>query len=134
MMVQARDREAKSKILLVDDEAPLRMLVAATLEGSGYELFEATNGQEGLEIAFREKPDLVLLDVAMPKMDGFEMCRRLKADPATANIVVIMLTAMGQQSDRQKGAEAGADAYFTKPFSPTALLNKINEVLATKKT
>lgn len=133
MMAKARDKEAKRKILLVDDEAPLRMLMATTLEGSGYELFEATNGEEGLEVALREKPDLILLDVAMPKMNGFEVCRRIKSNPATKDTVVIMLTAMSQQSDHQQGEEARADAYFTKPFSPIALLNKINEVLASQK-
>ncbi|MBI4180779.1 MAG: response regulator [Chloroflexi bacterium] len=131
-MAKARDKEARRKILLVDDEAPLRMLMAATLDGSGYQLFEATNGEEGLEVALREKPDLILLDVAMPKMNGFEVCRRIKSDPTTKDTVVIMLTAMSQQSDYNQGKETGADAYFTKPFSPIALLNKIKEVLASQ--
>lgn len=118
------------KILLADDEEPVRALVAATLKNDNrYQLLEARNGMEALELARRERPDLVLLDVVMPHIDGFEVCRQLKADPATRHITVIMLTALAQEADKERGQQVGADGYFTKPFSPLALLNKVDEVL-----
>lgn len=127
-------REGKPKILLVDDEESLRKLVRATLESSAYELLEAADGRQGLEIARRERPALVLLDIAMPGLDGLQVCQQLKGNPATRDTVVIMLTALGQEADRQRGFEAGADDYFTKPFSPIALLNKVNEVLSARQS
>jgi two-component system alkaline phosphatase synthesis response regulator PhoP len=117
------------KIILADDDPTIRLLVNATLRSDEYELIEASNGEEALALAQKEKPDLILLDVAMPKLDGFQVCRQLKSDPATNFIHVIMLTARAQETDRQRGEEAGADDYFTKPFSPLALLDKISDVL-----
>ena len=118
------------RILLVDDEEPVRSLVAATISSDGrYQLLEARDGREALEVACREKPDLILLDILMPGMDGFEVCRRLKASPQMRDTCIIMLTALAQEAERQQGKEAGADDYFTKPFSPTALLRKVEEVL-----
>lgn len=118
------------KILIVDDDPNLRLLVSATLEGDPrYRLLEAGTGETALEIARKEKPDLILLDIAMPGIDGFNVCRTLKADPETRHITVVMLTALGQEADRKRGMDAGADSYFTKPFSPTALLEKVEEVL-----
>lgn len=131
-MAESGDRQTRFKILLADDEAPLRMLVSATLESSRYQLLEAANGKEALEMARREKPHLVLLDVAMPEMNGFEVCRQLKASPETSSITVIMLTAMGQQADRLMGQKVGADDYIVKPFSPSALLSKVDQVLGRK--
>lgn len=131
-MAESGDREIRFKILLADDEAPLRMLVSATLESSRYQLLEAANGKEALEMARREKPHLVLLDVAIPEMNGFEVCRQLKASPETSSITVIMLTAMGQQADRLMGQKVGADDYIVKPFSPSALLSKVDQVLGRK--
>ena len=127
-MAEQGDRKTR-RILLVDDEAPLRLLVSALLEGSSYELLEATDGKEGLELARREKPDLILLDVAMPKIDGFEVCRQVKANPETSGIRIIMLTAMSQVEDRRRGREVGVECYLVKPLSPTALLSKIDELL-----
>lgn len=118
------------KILIVDDEAPVRALVTATIKDeSRYLLLEARDGREALEIARRERPELVFLDILMPGIDGFEVCRQLKADPQTRGLTVIMLTALVQDADQQRAQEVGADGYFTKPFSPTTLLRKVEEVL-----
>ncbi len=117
------------KILIVDDEEYIRELVAATLSGSNYELITAEDGEEALNLARQEHPDLILLDIEMPKKDGYEVCRALKNDPTTSDIVIIMLTAHGQRGDMERGYEVGADDYFVKPFSPTALLRKVEEIL-----
>ena len=118
------------KILIADDRPEVVELIRVTLEGGDYEIVDASDGEETLKKARLEKPDLVLLDVAMPKMDGFEVCRKLKKDPQTKEIPIIMLTAKGQEIDQEKGREVGARDYITKPFSPSALLIKIEEILA----
>ncbi|MCK4419050.1 response regulator [Candidatus Aerophobetes bacterium] len=117
------------KILIADDHPKAVELVRVTLEGRNYEIVDASNGKETLKKARLEKPDLVLLDVVMPKMDGFEVCRKLKKDPQTKEIPIIMLTAKGQAVDKKKGRQIGARDYITKPFSPSALLVKIEEIL-----
>src|SRR5581483_8553073 len=118
------------KILLADDEPAVRRLVTATLaDESRYQILEASDGAEALRLARAERPAMMLLDVNMPEVDGFEVCRALKADPETQGIVVVMLTAMAQVSDRERGVAVGADGFFTKPFSPLALLEKVEEVL-----
>ena len=118
------------KVLLADDEEDILLLVSATLGGDDrYTLALARDGEEALRRAQEEKPDLVFLDVMMPKMDGFEVCRRLKSDKATAQVKVVMLTALAQELDEEKARAAGADYYFSKPFSPTALLDKVEELL-----
>ena len=121
------------KILIVDDEEPLRLLVRATLEdesGEGrYEIIEAADGNEALEVARRERPELVLLDIQMPGLSGLEVCKMLKDDPATSDLMIVMLTAKGQQSDRERGFAAGADDYFAKPFSPLELLQLVDRVM-----
>lgn len=99
-----------------------------TLESEDYEIIEAKDGQAALQLATEHLPTLALLDVAMPGMTGFAVCRALKENPTTAGITVVMLTARAQDSDRQLGEEAGADDYFIKPFSPLALLRKVDEV------
>ena len=119
------------KILLADDEEDILMLVSATLGGDEkYGLILARDGEEALTQAREQKPDLVFLDVMMPKMDGFEVCKILKSDDATSSVKVVMLTALAQEFDKQRADEVGADFYFTKPFSPTALLEKVDELLA----
>ena len=119
------------KLLLADDEEDILMLVSATLGGDDrFSLILARDGEEALARAQSEKPDLVFLDVMMPKMDGFEVCRRLKSDDATSHMKVVMLTALAQEYDRKKAEEVGADFYFTKPLSPTALMEKVDELLA----
>lgn len=119
----------KPKVLVVDDEDNLRKLVLATLESESYDLLEAKDGRQALEIATAERPDLVLLDVGLPELDGYQVCRQLRCNDMTKDAVVVMLTAMGQPADRSRGFDAGADDYFTKPFSPIALLNKVSEVI-----
>ena len=118
------------KILIADDLSEVVELVRVILEGKDYEIVDASNGKEALKKARLEKPDLVLLDIVMPKMDGLEVCRELKKDPQTQDIPVLMLTAKAQETDKEKGRKAGANYYITKPFSPSALLIKIEEILA----
>ena len=120
------------KLLIADDETGIRELVRMTLESDAYDIVEAANGEEAVALARQLHPELVLLDVMMPKVDGFEACRRLKEDPATADIVVVMLTARAQESDRERGRTAGADEYFTKPFSPVALLRLVEQIYSTR--
>src|SRR5215470_15575100 len=120
------------KILIVDDEPHIRMLIGQTLEeleDDGVDFFTAENGEQALEIINEENPQLVFLDVMMPKMNGMEVCRRVKKELALNNVYVILLTAKGQELDRQKGQEVGADLYMTKPFDPEILLKKAKEVL-----
>ena len=117
------------KILLVDDDDMVRELVAATLKGGAYQLLQAADGGRGLALARETKPDLIFLDVNMPVMDGVTVCETLKADPATQDIAVVMLTALGQEVDKERARRAGANGYFTKPFSPLSLLRKVDEVL-----
>ena len=123
----------EQKILIVDDEAHIRMLIEQTLEeleDDGVKFLIAENGEEALELITKEKPQLVFLDVMMPKMNGMEVCRRVKKELALPGIYIILLTAKGQEVDRLKGQEVGADVYMTKPFDPEAILNKAREVLA----
>ena len=120
------------KILIVDDEAHIRMLIGQTLEeleDEGVEFLTADNGQSALELIQSEKPNLVFLDVMMPKMNGMDVCKNVKQDETLKDIFIIILTAKGQELDRQKGQEVGADIYMTKPFDPEVLLTKAKEVL-----
>ena len=121
------------KILIVDDEAHIRMLIEQTLEeleDEGVNFMTAENGEQALEIIKAEKPQLVFLDVMMPKMNGMEVCRRVKHELKIDGVFIIVLTAKGQELDRQKGQEVGADIYMTKPFDPEVLLSKAREVLS----
>jgi len=120
---------AKKKILLVDDEKDLVEMVKMRLEASGYEVIPAYDGQEGLEKARRENPDLIILDIMLPKMDGYKVCRMLKFDEKYKKIPIIMFSARAQESDQLTGREVGADGYIVKPFEPAVLLNKIQEFL-----
>ena len=123
-----------SKILIADDEPSLRLLVRATLSANkSFELLEASDGSEALSKAQKELPDLILLDVMMPGLSGFEVCERLKNDPKTKNIIIIMLTAKGQQSDRDWALSVGTDYFLTKPFSPIELFNLIDKILSKSK-
>jgi len=117
------------KILVCDDEPYILMALTDAVEMEGYECVTAINGKEALQKARETLPDLIMLDIMMPFMDGFEVCRELKADPSTRDIPVIMLTAKSQQIDIQKGKDVGADDYITKPFRPSTLRKKFNEVL-----
>lgn len=118
------------KILVVDDEIHIVQIVKFNLEKrGGYEVLTAKNGEEGLEMAKSEKPDLILSDVMMPKMSGFQFCEALKKDSEIKSIPFIILTAKGQENDIKTGEELGVDDYITKPFSPKALLEKVAEIL-----
>lgn len=120
------------KILIVDDEDHLRMLIEQTLEDledEGVELLTACNGEEALDMIIKEKPNLVFLDVMMPKMNGIEVCRKVKQELKLNDIFIIILTAKGQELDKQKGKDVEADIYMTKPFDPDELLDKAREVL-----
>jgi len=115
----------------VDDQPEVRELVEVTLSVGNYRILQASTGDEALALTRIERPDLVLLDVMMPNssIDGFEVCRRIKSDPVLRGTVVIMVTARGQEQDLQMGRAAGADGYFTKPFSPLELISKVEEIL-----
>ncbi len=120
------------KILIVDDEPHVRLLIEQTLEeleDEGVELLFAENGELALEIIKNEKPQLVFLDVMMPKMNGFDVCNWVKHKLGLEDIYIVMLTAKGQEFDRQKSIEVGADMYTTKPFDPDEILKKSQEVL-----
>ncbi len=120
------------KILIVDDEPHVRLLMEQTLEeleDKGVELLFAENGEAALEIIKSEKPQLVFLDVMMPKMNGFDVCNSVKHEFRIQDVYIIMLTAKGQEFDRQKSIEVGADMYTTKPFDPDEIINKAQEVL-----
>lgn len=121
------------KILIADDEPSLRLLVKATLSANkSYELIEVSDGNEALTRAQSELPDLLLLDVMMPGLSGFEVCERLKNSSDTKKIIIIMLTAKGQQSDRDWALSVGTDYFLTKPFSPIELYNLIEKILSQK--
>ena len=107
----------------------IRRVVRAVLEDGAYDLDEAASGEEALRLASRRRPDLVLLDVMMPGMDGFEVAEAIKNDPDLKAAVVVMLTAKDAPEDRRRGLESGADVYFTKPFSPLELLSTLDEAL-----
>jgi len=125
----------EQKILIVDDEAHIRMLIEQTLEeleDEGVEFLTAENGEMALEIIQKENPKLVFLDVMMPKMNGMEVCRRVKKELELKDVFIVLLTAKGQELDRQRGQEVGADVYMTKPFDPEIILSKAKEVLGIK--
>jgi len=119
----------EKRILVVDDEAELVKAVQIRLEHEGHEVLTAHDGQEGLEKARKEKPDLIILDLMLPKMDGYKVCGLLKADTRYSKIPIIMFTARAQESDVKMGKEVGANAYITKPFEHQVLLDKIAELL-----
>ncbi len=126
----------EQKILIVDDEPHIRMLIQQTLEeleDEGVEFLTAENGEVALEIIQKENPQLVFLDVMMPKMNGMEVCRRVKKELGLNNVFIVLLTAKGQEVDRQKGQDVGADVYMTKPFDPEVIMQKARQVLGITK-
>ncbi|MEL6468840.1 MAG: response regulator [Cyanobacteria bacterium J06623_4] len=119
-------------ILIADDELHIRALLEQTLEDledEGVDLLTASNGQEALDIIQTEKPNLVFLDVMMPKLNGYEVCHAAKNVLSLTDTFIVLLTAKGQEADQKKGYEAGADIYMTKPFDPDAILAKAEEIL-----
>jgi DNA-binding response OmpR family regulator len=117
------------KTLVIDDEAPIRLLCRVNLEAEGVEVLEAADGATGLEIAKREKPDAILLDVMMPGLDGWSVAERLLSDEVTGAIPIIFLTARADLRDRVRGMDAGGLDYVTKPFNPVELASLVREVV-----
>jgi DNA-binding response OmpR family regulator len=119
-----------AKILIAEDERDIRDLVAFTLRFAGYEVVPASNGEEAVELAPKENPDLILMDVRMPRMTGYDACRVLKANPQMKDIPVVFLSAKGQESEIQTGLEVGAEEYLLKPFAPDQLTERVKAILA----
>ena len=116
-------------VLIVDDEQPIVDLVRFTLEDEQVRVVEAQDGVQALEVAKAELPDLIFLDVQMPRLSGFEVCLRLRQEPGLERTKIVMLTAAAQETDRRRGKAAGADEYLTKPFSPLKLLSLVQALL-----
>jgi two-component system alkaline phosphatase synthesis response regulator PhoP len=117
------------RVLVVDDDSVVRELIKVSLKVHSVEVIEGTDGEEGLDKAVHEKPDLVLLDLIMPKIDGFEVCKKLRSNHTTRDIPVILLTSNHDEEVRQKSEKLGVLGYFTKPFSPKALTDRILALL-----
>jgi CheY-like chemotaxis protein len=129
-MPASAEETKKKKVLIVDDDAFLSGIYATKLELEGFAVVSARDGEEGLKVALKEKPDMILMDVLMPKLDGFEALKRLKADPETKAIPVIMLSNLGQKEDVEKGMQEGAADYLIKAhFVPAEAVEKIKKVL-----
>jgi DNA-binding response OmpR family regulator len=126
---QASERE-QPVVLAADDDEDILELVTFRLERSGYTVLRARDGEEALALALAERPDLAVLDVMMPKLDGFELTRRLRAEEATSRMPIILLTARAQDADLEQGFAAGADDYLRKPFSPQELRTRVQAMLA----
>ncbi len=120
---------SRKKLQVVDDEPFIWRSLSFVLRKQNFEVFEARNGEEALTAIRQHHPDLVFLDVMMPKLNGFEVTQQVRADPTLQGIRIILLTAKGQDTDRAVGAKAGADDYMTKPFSPTRILERAREIL-----
>jgi twitching motility two-component system response regulator PilH len=120
---------AKEKILVVDDSPTDRRLVAEPLQSKGYVVLTANDGEEALDKASRERPNLIVLDVILPKKNGFQVCRQLKASPDTKDIKILMLSSKSQDSDKFWGLKQGADGYLTKPFADEDLLANVDQLL-----
>jgi len=119
-----------AKILIAEDEPDIRELVAFTLRFAGHEVVAGANGEEAVQLASQEMPDLILMDVRMPRMTGYDACRVMKADPRIKDIPVVFLSAKGQDTEIQTGLEAGAEEYLLKPFAPDQLTERVNAILA----
>lgn len=130
MSTRFRNQHLRDCVVLVDDEANIRETIAFILDAEGVEVATAADGIEGLAAVRRLKPKVVLLDVMMPRMDGYEVCRAIRQDPNLIGTYVIILTAKGQRSDEQKALEIGADLYLSKPFDDEVVLRVIGEVFA----
>jgi len=120
---------SNKRILVVDDEPHLVRSLTYILQKEGYNVFSASNGEEALNKVKESRPDLIFLDVMMPKKNGYEVCKEIKESPDLKDIYVIILTAKGQAADREQGADAGADEFITKPFSPSEIISKVKKIL-----
>lgn len=127
-----KPEQTLKKILIADDEIAIRLLIHSTLESEEYEIIESRNGQETLDRCYTERPDLLILDLMMPGIDGAEVSQKIRSDPNTKQVPIIILTARGKVSDEEVRHEFGADFYLTKPFSPLELLQCVNKVLNKK--
>lgn len=119
-----------ARILIAEDEPDIRELVAFTLRFAGHEVITSSNGEEALHQASQSVPDLILMDVRMPKMTGYDACRAMKADVALKDIPVVFLSAKGQDSEIQTGLDAGAEEYLLKPFAPDQLVERVKAILS----
>jgi two-component system alkaline phosphatase synthesis response regulator PhoP len=120
------------KILVIEDDPAISRLVDYSLRHEGYEVIAATNGLEGIRKANQEAPDLVILDVMLPGMDGFEICHQLRSEPETAGLPILMFSAKAQEIDRNTGLKVGADDYLPKPAAPAEIVNRVAKLLAKK--
>ncbi|MEM8603768.1 MAG: response regulator [Cyanobacteria bacterium P01_H01_bin.121] len=118
-----------SVVLVVEDSPAQRQMITDLLKGSGLDVAVATNGEEALERIQARRPDLVVLDIVMPRMNGYEVCRKLKSDPTTQDVPVVMCSTKGEEFDRYWGMRQGADAYIAKPFQPTELIGTVKQLL-----
>lgn len=121
------------KILIIEDDPATQRLVDYSLKQEGYQIITASNGLEGIRKAIGETPDLIILDVMLPGLDGFEICYRLKSEPATANLPILMFSAKAQEIDKDTGIKVGADDYLTKPSAPADIIARVEKLLAKKK-
>jgi two-component system alkaline phosphatase synthesis response regulator PhoP len=119
-----------AKILIAEDEPDIRDLIAFTLRFAGYEVATCSNGEEAVQLAKKEFPDMILLDVRMPRMTGYDACKEIKADPSLKDVPVVFLSAKGQEAEIRDGMEAGAEEYLLKPFAPDQLTERVRSVLA----
>lgn len=119
----------EKRILVVDDEPHVIKSLTFVLKKEGYDVSSAANGEDAMIKISESKPDLLFLDVMMPRKNGYEVCQEVKSSPSLSDIYIIMLTAKGQEADREKGLNAGADEFMTKPFSPMVVVDKIKELL-----
>ena len=118
------------KIVIAEDEPDIRELIAFTLRFAGHEVITGSNGQEGYDLTKSEHPDLAMFDVRMPRLTGYDACRKIKADPEISHIPVIFLSAKGQENEIEQGISAGADEYLLKPFAPDQLTERVKSILA----
>jgi DNA-binding response OmpR family regulator len=121
-----------ARILIADDEPNIVLALELLMRREGHEIRSVGDGELAVEAAKAFRPDLILLDVMMPKMDGYEVCQRLRADPALKDVAIVMLTAKGREVEKEKGLALGADLYITKPFSTRDVVRRVKEVLAAK--
>ncbi len=119
----------RKRILLAEDQVEVRKIIGLVLAEEEFELLEADDGLQALQIAREQKPDLLLLDIGMPNLNGIDVCRRLRADPATSHVKIVALTAQAAPTDREAALEAGMDGFLTKPFGPAKLLNTIRQMV-----
>lgn len=119
-----------AKILIADDERDIRDLITFTLRFAGYEVIPTSNGEEAYQTALKELPDLILMDVRMPRMTGYEACQQMKANESLKDVPVVFLSAKGQESEVQTGLQVGAAEYILKPFSPDQLMSRVAQILA----